>query len=535
MKTVTYARFSSDAQNASSIEDQERNCLRRAETEGWQVIARYADAAMTGSNNLRPDYLRMLADAKAKAFDVLIVDDLSRLTRDSVEQERTIRALEFAGVRLLAVSDGYDSTSKARKIQRMSKGMMNEMFLDDLSERVHRGSTGKALKGFWNGGRPYGYKLRQVTDPSRLDPYGAPARIGTRLEVDAAQGKVVAEIFHAFAVEGLSLIDIAARLNARGEPSAGSTWRRVTRRNTGWMSSSVRNVLRNPLYTGKQRWNTRRFLKEPETGRDRARKRPESEWVVNQIEALRIVSDTTFDQAAARFHSMSSDDPRLKTGGRPKHLLSGQLKCSVCGANYVLVDRTKYACASHWNGRACANRVRVRKDALEAKIIKPLDTKALEPRRVAMAVRWMKEEYARRCAAARSRTTAAPLELADLDARLARLKAGVADLEPDELAAAVARVESKRRALLESATSDEKGMGRVFDLLPRAAEAFRATVAGGLAGDPTAVAEARLVLRPMLGPISLEPGSNGELWANYGIDLSALVRVGVSGGRGDRI
>lgn len=70
-------------------------------------------------------------------------------------------------------------------------------------------------------------------------------------------------------------------------------------------------------------------------------------------------------------------------------------------------------------------------------------------------------------------------------------------------------------------------MGRVFDLLPRAAEAFRVTVAGGLAGDPAAVAEARLVLRPMLGPISLEPGENGELWAAYGIDLSALVRVGV--------
>jgi hypothetical protein len=489
---------------------------------------------MTGSNNSRPDYLRMLKGAENKEFSIILVDDLSRLTRDSVEQERAIRRLEFSGVRLIAVSDGYDSLSRSRKIHRGFKGLMNEQFLDDLSERVHRGQEGKALKGFWQGGNPYGYRLKPIVDPSRLDPYGAPSRVGTVLEIAPTQAKVITEIYHLFTVDGLSCVDIAGRLNARGEPSAGSSWRRVVRRNSGWMSSSVRNVLRNPLYTGKQRWNTRRFLKQPETGKDCARKRPESEHIVNQIESLRIIPDATFQKAAGRFRSLSNDDPRLKTGGRAKHLLSGQLKCALCGANYVLTDAFKYACASHWNGRACSNIVRVRKDALEAKIVKPLDERVLEPKRMAKAVTWMREEYTRRTAAARSRSAAAPKELADLDARLTRLKAGVADLEPDELAAAVARIEAKRREL--AAGAGEKAPGKVYDMLPRAAEAFRATaVARGLAGDPAATASARLILRPLLGPISLEPGPNGELWANYAIDLSALVRVGVSGGRGDKI
>jgi site-specific DNA recombinase len=272
--------------------------------------------------------------------------------------------------------------------------------------------------------------------------------------------------------------------------------------------------------------NTRRFLKQPETGKDCARKRPESEHIVNQIEALRIIDDATFAAAGSRFRSMSSGDPRLKSGGKPKHLLSGQLKCAACGANYVLRDRHKYECASHLNGRACTNSVRVRKDALEEKIVRPLDNRVLEPKRVAKMVAWMRAEYARRMTASRSRSSTAPKELADLDARLSPLKAGaVADLEPDELAAAITRIEAKRRDLVAGAT--EKPAGRVFDMLPRAAEAFRETVSRGLAGDPAATASARLVLRPMLGPIRLEPGPNGELWANYGIDLSALVGVGV--------
>lgn len=73
---------------------------------------------MTGSDASRPQYQAMLDAAMRKEFAVLIVDDLSRLTRDSVEAERTIRRLEFNGIRIISTSDGYDSTSKARKVHR---------------------------------------------------------------------------------------------------------------------------------------------------------------------------------------------------------------------------------------------------------------------------------------------------------------------------------------------------------------------------------------------------------------------------------
>ncbi|MCC7068441.1 MAG: recombinase family protein [Burkholderiales bacterium] len=139
MKAATYSRFSTERQDASSITQQQRATHERAAREGWAVVADFVDEAITGSDANRPAYVRMQAAALAREFDVLLLNDLSRLARDSMEQERVIRRLEFAGVRIITCSDGYDSVSAARKIQRQAAGMINEVFRDNLSAAVHRG------------------------------------------------------------------------------------------------------------------------------------------------------------------------------------------------------------------------------------------------------------------------------------------------------------------------------------------------------------------------------------------------------------
>ena len=68
-----------------------RNCRDRAAREGWEVVAEYADRGISGATSNRPDYQRMLAAAFAGEFDVLLVDDLSRLARDDVETKQVIR------------------------------------------------------------------------------------------------------------------------------------------------------------------------------------------------------------------------------------------------------------------------------------------------------------------------------------------------------------------------------------------------------------------------------------------------------------
>lgn len=74
---------------------------------------------MSGADNSRPQYQAMLAAAGRGEIDILLLDDLSRLSRDQVESEQVIRRLEFHGVRIIAVSDGYDSRTK-RRLERSS-------------------------------------------------------------------------------------------------------------------------------------------------------------------------------------------------------------------------------------------------------------------------------------------------------------------------------------------------------------------------------------------------------------------------------
>jgi site-specific DNA recombinase len=143
MRAAIYARYSSDKQRESSIEDQERNCRGFAAREGWTLIARFADEATSGATRSRPGYLRMLAAAEQGGFDVLLVDDLSRLSRDDVEMKQVIRRFRFRGVRIVGVSDGFDSDAKGYKVQAGVRSLLNELYLDDLREKTHRASPGR--------------------------------------------------------------------------------------------------------------------------------------------------------------------------------------------------------------------------------------------------------------------------------------------------------------------------------------------------------------------------------------------------------
>ncbi|HLW59599.1 MAG TPA: recombinase family protein [bacterium] len=87
MRAAIYARYSSENQRASSIDDQIRLCRQEADQRGWIVVNEFSDAALSGAlgEDQRPGYRTMMAAAKRREFDVLLVDDTSRLSRDSVD------------------------------------------------------------------------------------------------------------------------------------------------------------------------------------------------------------------------------------------------------------------------------------------------------------------------------------------------------------------------------------------------------------------------------------------------------------------
>ena len=95
MKVVIYSRFSTDAQDATSITGQVANCEDLAAQHGWKVVKRYSDEAISGSDDTRPGYQALLADSEASKFDGILVDETSRLTRRAGELPRLLEILTF--------------------------------------------------------------------------------------------------------------------------------------------------------------------------------------------------------------------------------------------------------------------------------------------------------------------------------------------------------------------------------------------------------------------------------------------------------
>ena len=215
------------------------------------------------------------------------------------------------------------------------------------------------------------------------------------------------------------------------------------------MGSAVRVILKNPLYCGRLRWNVSQFVRDPDSGKYKRRRRPKAEWVESQEETLRIIADSVFEQAQARTRVTANSDKRLKSGGKAKYLLSGLLVCKVCKAHYVIADARSYACSGHWNGRACSNHIRVRRDSIERVILGGVRRDLLAPERVEQMAKEMRAAYVERMREIAARVELLPREVEELDARIGRLrermKAGDPDLTVDELQVAIDRAESKRR------------------------------------------------------------------------------------------
>lgn len=140
---MIYARFSSDNQRDTSIDDQVRVCQRRIESEGWTFAGVHSDYQISGAVEVanRPGGAALLADMMARKFDVLVIESQDRLSRNTADCIRTMRRLEYYGVRIVALSDGYDSKSgsnSSRTLQRGVRGLLNEIYLDDLRHKTHQ-------------------------------------------------------------------------------------------------------------------------------------------------------------------------------------------------------------------------------------------------------------------------------------------------------------------------------------------------------------------------------------------------------------
>ena len=106
MRAVIYARYSSTMQRDASIEDQVRACRAWIEREGARLTATYTDHAVSGQIRMRPGYQKLLEDARAGAFDVVVAEALDRLSRDQEDVAGLFKRLSFAGIRIVTLAEG---------------------------------------------------------------------------------------------------------------------------------------------------------------------------------------------------------------------------------------------------------------------------------------------------------------------------------------------------------------------------------------------------------------------------------------------
>lgn len=518
MRVALYARYSSEKQKDSSIVDQFRNCEQRAAREGWTITARYEDKAISGAITDRPGYQQMLTDAKAKQFDVLVVDDLSRLTRDEAELTTTRKRLIFWGVRLIGVSDGFDTAQKGHKIHASFKGIMNELFIDDLREKIKRGMVGQVERQFWNGGRPYGYK---VIPQFENDRFGQPVKIGTKLEIDPEQATWVRWIFQQYA-DGMSPLKIVAELNRRGITPPGASYaKRHYARGPYWNALALHGkftrgtgILNNVLYRGLYRWGRAQHVKDPETGKTVLRWRDQSEWIETAVPHLRIIDETLWAQVEAKRLAVSQGVVALRasrhararsTGRRPKNLFSGVLACGQCGGNYVICSPTDYACAT-WRDcgetdRTCSNALKVSRKLVESLLLEAIREDLFTEDGLAV----FKEEVARLLAEQRRRHAPdlrqAQADLQVVERELAHMVQAIAHgVDARSLKEAIVKKEAERARLLQIAQGSSKVLDKVTTVIPDLVARFKTLVEDLAVVRQHDVDKARGIVQSLLAP-----------------------------------
>lgn len=376
MRAAIYARYSSENQRPESITDQISACRRLAAQQDHQVLEAhiYSDMAASGARKDRPGLAALLAASEQGSFEVVLVDDLSRLARDNLLMLSLLAELRFQGVRIISVADGLDSNDDDATVGIQVRGIFNELQLMDLRKKTLRGQLGQKQRGFSVGERTFGYKSVPV-GAMRLDKKGRPRPDGYRMVIEPREAAVVQRIFEEFAA-GTSQLRIVRRLNEEQVPGR-------IRSVKGWSTGTVNRILHNAKYIGRWTWNKTTTRRDPRTGRRRLFPKPESEWIVREDESLRIVPQGQWERVQERLKEVRTTwpgGPRQRgfceqQGGRvrhyPTHLLSGLMVCDRCGATITQVSGKRggyYGCLGGAKG-ACDNRLLVHRGLAERVIV----------------------------------------------------------------------------------------------------------------------------------------------------------------------
>lgn len=392
LRCAIYARYSSEAQRKTSIDDQIRNCRVAAEHNDWVVLDQFirSDSEITGRTLVGREGLAdliRLALLKPRPFDLILVDDTSRFGRYLPDVLRECDRLSHHGVGLYFVSDRLDSRDEAFRFAYIIKGIGDEQYIRGLSQKVHRGQEGCILRGFTAGGACYGYRNKAVLDAQQSGRSSTLRTIGVEREIIPEEAAIVRKIMELRA-SGLGYGTICKRLNEERIPAPE---RRYNSKSVPdrWFPSAIKEICKNEIYHGVRIWNRTQFVFNSADGTRVKRKRPPSEWVRVEVPQLRIISEELWEQVH-RVNQAGRDKTygrRLgglsRTESSRNYMFSGLLTCGECGGPITVVGGKPpavfYGCRNHRYRLSCPVRATIKKERLEEQLLAAISCNLQRP------------------------------------------------------------------------------------------------------------------------------------------------------------
>jgi site-specific DNA recombinase len=514
---IIYARYSSELQSDRSVEDQVRSCRDSIERHGWSYLHAYVDRAASGASALRPGYQKLLEDARADRFDLVVAEALDRLSRDQADTANLYKHLTFWGIRIMTLAEG-----EITELHVGLKGTMNALFLKDLAHKTRWGLRGRIEIGRSGGGLCYGYDVvgENTTDGK--------SNAGAR-RINEPQAQVIRQVFRWFA-SGRSPRRIALDLNRAGVPAPGGA---------GWGASTINGnavrgtgILNNELYIGRLVWNRLKYVKDPTTGRRVSRLNPQSERIIRDVPELRILDQDLWERVKSRQSELRKDtrpehqrERPFWARTRPRYLLSGLLRCGACGGAYTKINANLFGCAAARNKGTCTNRINIRRDAIEAMVLDGLKHRLMDPKLFKVFVEEFTKEFNRLRGAAGSRLDEAKSEMAGIERRLKKIVDAIADgVCAKTLKEVLLRLEARQDELRELLMGPEPDRTLVH---PGLAELYRRKVTAlhEALDDENTREEAMELIRSLIEAIVLIPDGTG-LRVEVRGDLAAILAFG---------
>lgn len=337
------ARYSTENQSEASIEVQVERCREWCGRQSLPVLDVFADRAISGMKETRPEYQRMMQSLYAGGADTVVIYDQSRMFRNMVYWFQFREALQRIGVHVVSVTQptvGGDLNDPAVFLNEGVTALFNQMWVLQTQQKVREGVRQRAKSGKHTGGTPaLGYRVENE-----------------RLVVDEAEAETVRLIFELYA-SGQSYIDIIADLNRRGLK---------TKRGNAFGKNSIHDLLKNEKYVGRSLFGGK------PVSYDGTRNAHAARGEHLEIECPSIVSKELFDSVQARLaaNKHQNTGKRVAAVEQP---LKGKIFCGACGGAMTIHYKYParggaryeyYKCATKQRGKGCSG-MSIRKDEIE--------------------------------------------------------------------------------------------------------------------------------------------------------------------------